>query len=149
MKSKCRKKTREGSGRRTILVRDARMDIAAKLSGKYTLANVFKQLFHQARVAAPATSVIGRPHPIRAPLGRHPTSRHHRLKRAGYTMFRVGRFRSYSLLRNFLFLTGICRSLGSTRAACSFCGIGTVKNSKNRLVASGPTSALSLELETI
>jgi hypothetical protein len=27
------------------------MDIAAKLSGKYTLANVFKQLFHQARVA--------------------------------------------------------------------------------------------------
>jgi hypothetical protein len=31
------------------------MDIAAKLSGKYTLANVFKQLFHQARVAAAAT----------------------------------------------------------------------------------------------
>ena len=29
---------------------------------------------------------------IRAPVGRHPTSRHHRLKRAGYTMFRVGRF---------------------------------------------------------
>ena len=30
------------------------MDIAAKLSGKYTLADVFKQLFHQARVAAAA-----------------------------------------------------------------------------------------------
>jgi hypothetical protein len=28
------------------------MDMAAKLSGKYTLADVFKQLFHQARVAA-------------------------------------------------------------------------------------------------
>jgi hypothetical protein len=40
------------------LVRDARMDIAAKLSAKYTLADVFKQLFHQARVAAAATAVI-------------------------------------------------------------------------------------------
>jgi hypothetical protein len=28
------------------------MDIAAKLSGNYTLADVFKQLFHQARFAA-------------------------------------------------------------------------------------------------
>src|SRR5580693_1315783 len=45
IKSNGRKKTREGSGRRTILVRDARMDIAANLSEKYTLADVFKQLF--------------------------------------------------------------------------------------------------------
>jgi hypothetical protein len=34
------------------------MDIAANLSGKYTLADVFKQLFHQVRVAAAATAVI-------------------------------------------------------------------------------------------
>jgi hypothetical protein len=34
------------------------MAIAGKLSGKYTLADVFKQLFHQARVAAVATAVI-------------------------------------------------------------------------------------------
>ena len=34
------------------------MDIAAKLSGKYTLADVFKQLFHQARVAARARAKI-------------------------------------------------------------------------------------------
>jgi hypothetical protein len=58
IKSNGRKKTREGSGRRTILVRDARMDMAAKLSGNYTLADVFKQLFHQARVAAAAAAVI-------------------------------------------------------------------------------------------
>src|SRR5271165_3945238 len=50
-KSNGRKKTREGSGRSTILVRDARMDIAAKLSANYTLADVFKQLFHLAREA--------------------------------------------------------------------------------------------------
>jgi fructose-1,6-bisphosphatase II len=47
------------------------MDIAAKLSGKYTLADVFKQLFHQVRVAAAATA--GNPVGLipRAPVGRH------------------------------------------------------------------------------
>jgi hypothetical protein len=35
------------------------MDIAANLSEKYTLADVFKQLFHQVRVAAAARGISG------------------------------------------------------------------------------------------
>src|SRR6202049_4312568 len=89
IKSNGRKKTREGSGRRTILVRDARMDIAAKLSGKYTLADVFKQLFHQARVAAAAAAVIRPPHPKGA-LRQSPHKPPPPLETCGYTMFRVG-----------------------------------------------------------
>ena len=68
------------------------MDIAAKLSEKYTLADVFKQLFHQARVAAAAD----RGYPIgpilRRPSAITPQAATTALKRAGYAMFRVGRF---------------------------------------------------------
>jgi hypothetical protein len=68
------------------------MDIAAKLSGKYTLADVCKQLFHQARACGGCHRGNRVGLILRVPVGRHPTSRHHRFKRAGYTMFRVGRF---------------------------------------------------------
>jgi hypothetical protein len=65
------------------------MDIAAKLIGKYTLADVFKQLFHQARVAAAAAAVIRQPHPKGA-LRPSPHKPPPPFETCGYKMFPVG-----------------------------------------------------------
>ena len=58
-------------------------------------------------------------------------------------MFRVGRFRSYSLLRNFLFLIGIGRSLGrmfgSSATSAMIAG-----NLKRFGLCEGPMCALTI-----